>query len=68
MTEPGAQQVGASVRIRPVRTSDVDLLLSWRSEPTSRLHQPLRDFTREELSADLRYLAGSRLASRDRDR
>jgi RimJ/RimL family protein N-acetyltransferase len=56
------------VRLRPVRPIDVDRLLAWRAEPATRLHQPLRELTREELLADIRYTSGGRLADRERDR
>ena len=57
-----------AVRLRCVRPSDVDRLLAWRAEPAARLHQPLRDLTREDLLGDLQYLSSARLADRVRDR
>ena len=41
------------VRIRPARVSDAALFRSWRSEPSVRKHQPLRDVAVSHIRADL---------------
>ena len=68
METRASQKVLPAVRLRTVRPTDADRMLLWRAEPAARLHQPLRDLTREELIADIRYTSSGRLAGRERDR
>ncbi len=49
METRASQKVVPAVRLRAVRPVDADRMLAWRAEPAARLHQPLRDLTREEL-------------------
>ena len=48
-----AEPAPTTVSLRPARVSDAPLFREWRSEPSVRRHQPLRDIAVSQIRADV---------------